>query len=382
VSSDAAAASIGSIAPSSGQVAEDAGPLAASSPDDAGSGPTGPFDAGIPGARVGPGTTLAGCAIFPPENPWNLAIDGPGVHVIHDYDSELPQDTSLHADFGAYSDGVGIPYVVVDGGRPDQPIAFTVYAAESDPGPGGWIGRNPNDAGGSTGHTAWPFFVGMPVEGNPAPGGVPGSLSGDQHAIVLQQGMGGCVSYEAWSCVQVTEPPFACGNGAVFDLTSNALRPAGWTSADVAGLSVLAGLVKLSEVRVGAITHAIRVTLLHTQSGYVSPARHAVEPGGGAAPIGSAYPPMGLRLRLKGSVSLAGLSTPAQTVALAMKTYGLIVADVGKDFFFQGDSDDGWNDAAPDGVGTLIDELSSGIATLKGSDFEAIDSGKPSTLGL
>jgi hypothetical protein len=222
----------------------------------------------------------------------------------------------------------------------------------------------------------------MPIEGNPAPGGVPGSLSGDQHGIVLQQGAGGCVSYEGWSCVQVTKPPFACANGAVFHLASNALRPPGWTSADAAGLSVLAGLVRLSEVRAGAITHAIRVTFLHTQSGYIAPARHAVVPGGGAAPIGSAYPPMGLRLRLKASVSIAGLSTPAQIVARAMRTYGLIVADVGSDWFFQGDSDDGWNDLAPDGIGTLIGELSPSIASLTGSDFEAIDSGDPSTLGL
>ena len=83
-----------------------------------------------------------------------------------------------------------------------------------------------------------------------------GNLPGDQHGLVLQQGAAGCTSYEAWNCVVVSSPPFQCANGAVFDLSSNELRPAGWTSADAAGLSILAGLVKLSEVQAGEVTHA------------------------------------------------------------------------------------------------------------------------------
>ena len=124
----------------------------------------------------------------------------------------------------------------------------------------------------------------MKIEGDPAAGGTPGNLPGDQHGMVLQQGGGGCTLYEAWNCVVVSSPPFQCANGAVFDFTSNTLRPAGWTSADAAGLPVFAGLVRLSEVQAGAVTHAVRITFNSTQNGYVPPATHAASSTRSAAP--------------------------------------------------------------------------------------------------
>jgi hypothetical protein len=339
-----------------------------------------PTVGGVPGGAAGAGTTVSGCEIFPADNPWNVRIDGAGVQVIHTYDAALPQGTSLHPDFGGYTmDTGGIPYNVVPASQADVQTVFSVSASESDPGPNGWMGgMTPT---GATGTTDYPFFLGMHIEGNPAPGGTPGSLPGDQHAIVLQQGGSAgdpCTSYEAWNCVVSSTLPFQCANGAVFDLTSNMLRPAGWTSADAAGLSILAGLVKLSEVQAGAVTHAIRVTFNNTQNGYIPPATHAAS----SKPLGSPYPPMGLRLRLMANVPTSSYTQASQTIMAAMKEYGLIVADNGSDWFFQGDSDDGWTVAAPDGQDTLINEIVGDFRMLRGSDFEAVYSGAPVGTGL
>jgi hypothetical protein len=323
------------------------------------------------------GATISGCQIFPADNPWNVAIDGPGVQVIHTYDSQLPQTTTLHPDWGDYTTNhYGIPFNVAAATQADVTTTFSYAANESDPGPGGWVGTNPNTSGSSMGTTAYPFFTTMKIEGDPAPGGTPGSLPGDQHAIVLLQGASGCKLYEAWNCVKASSPPIQCANGAVFDLTSNALRPLGWTSADAAGLPILPGLVRLSEVQAGAVNHAIRITLNATEKAYILPATHA------ASSRTSPYPPMGLRLRLKASVPTSSYTAASRVIMAALKKYGFIVADNGSDWYFQGDSDDGWAATAPNGLDTLIGEISSDFHHLTGADFEAIDSGAAVTTGL
>jgi hypothetical protein len=315
--------------------------------------------------------------VFPPDNPWNTMIDGADVLLNHAYDSNIPQGTELHPDFGGFSmQGYGIPYSVVPATQALEDVEFSQYASESDPGPNGWIGANPVMSGAANGETMYPFFTGMHIEGNPKAGGTPGSLSGDQHALVLSQGSAGCKVYEAWRCVAGGGPPFQCANGAIFDLTSNALRPAGWTSADAAGLSIFAGLVKLSEVKAGAINHAIRVTFNNIAKDYISPATHAA--GGDALPD----PPMGLRLRLKASVEISTYTVESQTIMKAMKKYGLIIADIGSDWYFSGDSNDGWLDQGQDGKDKLIYEITGDFGNLHGSDFEAIQSGKAVNTGL
>jgi hypothetical protein len=333
---------------------------------------------GVPGGVAGPGAQVSGCEIFPADNPWNTLIDGPAVEVIHAYDSELPQSTHLHPDFGGWTQGYGIPYNVVPSSQALQDIDFTVYADESDPGPMGWIGTDPVTANAVMGETMWPFFTGIKIEGNPMAGGTPGNLPGDQHGLVLQQGSSAssCVSYEAWNCVSGGGAPFQCANGAVFPLNSNALRPLGWTSADAAGLSVLAGLVKLAEVQAGAVNHAIRMTFNDTENAYILPATHA------ASNKSAPYPPMGLRLRLKSSVSISSYHAESQIIMTAMQKYGLIIADNGSDWYFQGDSNDGWNGTAKDGKDTIIDELVGDFGNITGADFEAIFSGTPQKTGL
>ena len=163
-------------------------------------------------------------------------------------------------------------------------------------------------------------------------------------------------------------PGWNAGSGAKFDLSSNTLRPDGWTSADAAGLPVLPGLVKVSEVQAGAIHHALRFTVQKSQQGYIHPATHA------AGDNNASLPPMGLRLRLKASFDTSPFTGPTLVILTAMKQYGLILADNGSDWYVSGDSDDAWTN--------LMDQLSSDFGKVTGNDFEAVQTGAISTAGL
>jgi hypothetical protein len=328
----------------------------------------------VAGMVPGPGTFIAGCQIFPADNAWNVNVSSPSIVTTSSY-TGIPQGTHLHPDFGGWSpDGggtYGIPYNVVSHGQPDVSITFNQYASESDPGPGGWT-TNPN--GGDTGVTAYPIPNGAKIEGDPGSG----QTAGDDHLLVLEQGAScgaPCALWETWDTVGGSAPPWTAANGAMWDLGSNGLRPLGWTSADAAGLSVFAGLVKFDEVAAGVVTHAIRVTFQNTQAGYVLPATHFA----GLSALGGADPPMGLHLRLKGSFVTSSFSGPGQIVAQAMKTYGLVVADIGSDWYFQGDSDDRWNDY--DVSDSYIGELLTDFAKVTGADFDVLDTGVPSNEG-
>ena len=136
------------------------------------------------------------------------------------------------------------------------------------------------------------------------------------------------------------ENGYTCGSGAIFNLNSNALRPAGWTSADAAGLPIFPGLVRYDEVvGRGEINHAIRFTVVHSRKGYISPARHFASRNAGAN-----LPPMGMRLRLRASYDISGFPHQAQVILRALKTYGLILADNGSNMFISGAPDARWND--------------------------------------
>lgn len=323
----------------------------------------------VAGMVPGPGTFVGGCQIFPATNAWNMDVSSPNIATTSIY--SLPQSKHLHPDFGGWSASTGgpygIPFNLVPATQPDVPITFNAYASESDPGPGGWT-TNPN--GGDTGVTAYPIPNNAKIEGDPPTGQVPG----DDHLLVLQQGAScgaPCTLWEAGGTVGGSGPPWTADCGATWNLSSNALRPLGWTSVDAAGLSVFAGLVKLAEVKAGLVTHAIRVTFNKTQNGYVYPATHFA----GSSPLGSSDPPMGLRLRLKAAFDTSKFSTPGKVIAQGMKTFGLIVADNGSDWYFQGDSDDGWN--AQDVTDSYIGELLTDFDTVTGADFEVLDTGAP-----
>ena len=272
--------------------------------------------------------------LLPADNPWNVRVDSlpldPGSA---GYIAHMEPDTGLHPDFGTVWGGapIGIPYVVVPGDQPKVPIDF-YYPDESDSGP-------------------YPIPPDAPVEG--AGGWLDG---GDRHVLVLDPDHQ--LLYEVYDAHRDGDHWHA-GSGAVFDLTSNALRPDGWTSADAAGLPILPGLVRYDEVvGEGVIDHALRFTIATTQRAYVYPATHFASDETDAE-----LPPMGLRVRLKASYDISGFPREVRVVLQALKTYGMMVADNGADWYVGGSPDPRWDD-----------EALSAIRAVKGSDFEVVDS--------
>jgi hypothetical protein len=284
-----------------------------------------------PAAAASP--ALGGCTILPANSVWNTPIDQLPVdsHSL-EYVKNIGQALPLHADFGSgqYGD-YGIPFNVVPQGQAKVPVSFD-YADESDAGP-------------------YPIPPSPKIEGG-----------SDRHILVLEQGT--CKLYETWNSRRVGGS-WQAGSGAVFDLTSNALRPDGWTSADAAGLPILPGLARYDEVAAGAINHALRFTVPCTADFYIWPARHKAVPDSCPAtpPAGTRVPPNGLRFRLKAGVSLAGMSPAAQVILTALKKYGMIVADNGSSWYLSGAPDIGWND----------DALVADFNKIHGSDFEVVD---------
>jgi hypothetical protein len=338
------AAACGSPGSSAGPGAGgDSGASASSGSSSGGSGSGSGSGSSSGGGPAGAGPALGGCSIFPADNPWNTRIDDTTKFPVHpkwsSYQANMNLTRGLHPDWGDWTnDHYGIPWQTVPAGQARVPMTFQ-YASESDPGP-------------------YPFPPDAKVEGGAGSGG-------DMHVLVIDTGA--CALYETWSSTFVN-PGWSCGSGARFDLASNALRPDGWTSADAAGLPILPGLVKVSEVQAGAVQHAIRFTMARTQQAYIHPAVHA------AGSADATLPPMGLRLRLKATFDASPFTGASRVVILALQQYGVILADNGSDWYISGDSDDAWT--------PLMDSLVQDLKKVHGSDFEAVDTGPISTAGL
>lgn len=272
---------------------------------------------------------IAGCPVFPADNPWNTNIANAPLHPNSaNFIASISASGGngfLHADFGSNPD-YGIPYIVVPETQPPVPVTFTDYGDESDPGP-------------------YPIPLDAPIE-----------AGGDRHVVALQQGS--CRLYELFNA-QPTAAGWEASSGAVFDLRSNRLRPVGWTSADAAGLPILPGLARFDEVKAGEIRHALRVTVGRTQRGYVHPATHWA-----SSSDDPDLPPMGLRLRLRADYDTSGYTGDARVILEALKTYGLIVADNGSSWFISGATDARWND----------EDLNQ-LKRVPGSAFEAVYTG-------
>jgi hypothetical protein len=268
--------------------------------------------------------------LFPATNPWNQPVDTARVDPNSDAIVNLIGPAkSFHPDFGASWNGgpFGIPYVVVSGTQGKVPVSFD-YDDESDPGP-------------------YPIPPDAPIEGG-------SSSSGDRHVLIVDRDA--WKLYELFAAYPQADGSWHAGSGAVFDLGSNALRPAGWTSADAAGLPILPGLVRYDEVVAGEIAHALRFTVSHTQRAYLPPARHWA-----SSDTDPLRPPMGMRVRLKASFNLGAYPARVQVILRALKKYGMIVADNGSDWYLSGVADARWNDSE---INTL--------KQLKGSDFEVV----------
>lgn len=282
---------------------------------------------------LGTAANLNGKAVFPSDNPWNQRIDTAQVDPSSDtLINSIGRTTHLHPDFGS-DPTYGIPYIIVSGSTTKVPMTFD-YSSESDPGP-------------------YPIPSNAPIEGG-------SNSSGDRHILVIDRD--NWKLYETWN----TWPSgggWHAGSGAEFDLNSNTLRPDGWTSADAAGLPIFPGLVRYEEVKNGLITHAIRFTVQQSRKAYVYPARHCA-----SSLTSPSYPPMGMRVRLKASVDISGYPHDAQVILQAMKTYGLILADNGSNWFFTGSTDSRWDD----------NQLNT-IKQLTGNDFEVVKMGEITT---
>jgi hypothetical protein len=270
---------------------------------------------------------LAGCNLFPADNPWNQRVDGLPIAANSDaIVQSIGAGTGLHPDFGSgtWNGGlIGIPYNVVTSAQKKVAVSFD-YADESDAGP------------------------------YPIPAKVNIESGSDRHALIVDSSA--CRLYELYA-LRKKGSRWQAGSGAIWSLDSNALRPAGWTSADAAGLPILPGLARYDEVAAGSIDHALRFTVARTQRAYVYPARHYA-----STLTDPNLPPMGLRLRLRGDYPTAGFPPQARVVLEALKRYGMMVADNGSNWYITGAPDSRWNN----------DDLHT-LGLVKGSDFQVIE---------
>ncbi|MEJ2600679.1 MAG: hypothetical protein P8Z00_20280 [Anaerolineales bacterium] len=272
---------------------------------------------------------IAGCPSFPASNVWNTAVDQLPVDPQSDnYVQSIGPNTGLHPDFGSgtwQGQPIGIPYNVVTSAVPGVKVTF-YYDGESD-------------------HGLYPIPSNPLIEGG-----------SDRHILIVEREQ--CYLYELFDA-SLSGDQWSAGSGAIFSLHSNDLREDGWTSADAAGLPILPGLARYDEVAGGAIKHALRFTVSETRNEHIWPARHDASSNNDAN-----LPPMGQRFRLKASYQIPASFSPQTKVILqALKTYGMILADNGSDWYISGVPDPGWNDDR------LVPELSQ----VKGSDFEAVD---------
>jgi len=284
-------------------------------------------------APIAPGSLQ----IFPPDNPWNQDISTLPVHPNSaNFIASIGENRGLHPDFGTVWQGapIGIPYVFVHGDQPRVPVSF-YYPTQSDPGP-------------------YPIPPNPPIEGGP-------DSDGDRHILIIDVDNHMLYElYDAWP----DGPGWSCGSGAIFDLNSNAVRPAGWTSADAAGLPIFPGLARYDEiVERGELRHALRFTVSRTQNAYIYPARHQA-----SSSTNPNHPPMGLRVRLKADFDVAPFPHSVQVILRGLKRYGMLVADNGSDWYVSGAPDPRWND----------DDLSS-LSNVKGRDFDVVYTGEPET---
>lgn len=261
----------------------------------------------------GPNSSLLGLRLLPDDSPWNRDISGDPV----DPNSKkilakIGLDTPLRADFGPDWEGapIGIPYVVVSGDQKRVPVTFSV-SEESDPGP-------------------YPIPKDAPIEGGP-------KGDGDRHVLVFDKD--NWMLFELFNAHPLGKGAWKAEGGAVWNLRENQVRPDRWTSADAAGLPILPGLARYDEVvEKGSIDHALRFTLKKTRKAYVPPASHWASES-----EDETLPPMGMRVRLKADYDISGFAPEAQVILQGLKTYGMILADNGSDFFLSGAPDERWN---------------------------------------
>jgi hypothetical protein len=301
-------------------------------------------------AALGAAANTNGDIPFPADNAWNMDISNTTAYPVDAESAALiahiGATTGLHMDFGTTAELYGIPYVIVDATQPLVAVAInsaTGYPSESDVFP-------------------MPIHAGAPIEGgsNYAAGG------GDGHVIVLSRSpLTGRVQqlFELWHAQRQTDGSWTADSSAAFDISSDNVRPTtegecDVTSADAAGLPIFPGLVRYDEVESGAIHHALRFTVSASRAAFLPPANHWA-----SSSTAADYPPMGMRVRLKASYAIpSSFSKESKVILQALKTYGMIVADNGSDWYISGATDDRWSNLP----------LYAEMASVTGSNFEVL----------
>jgi hypothetical protein len=272
---------------------------------------------------------IGSCSFYPSNNIWNVPVNTLPVHARSaSWINSIGRYTGFHMDFGSGTwDGgpIGIPYNIVSGSQVSHYTLNFYYPDQSDPGP-------------------------YPIPANPLQ-----EYGSDHHILIVDRE--NCDLYEIYDA-SFNGGQWSGGSGAIWSLNSNDLRPADWTSADAAGLPILAGLVRYDEIAAGQINHALRFTASDTNS-YIWPARHLTS---GAPGTLTSTPPMGARFRLKTSYDISGFPSELRIILQAMKTYGIILADNGSNWYVSGAPDERWDN-------DMLHQLD----VLMGNDFEAVD---------
>lgn len=271
---------------------------------------------------------LGGCQIFPNDNFWNVPVDHLPVHPSSNaWVNSIGQGTGFHMDFGSgtWNGGpIGIPYNIASAAAVNEYAVDFYYPDESDAGP-------------------YPLPSSPQIE-----------HGSDHHILTVETD--NCFLYEIYDA-SWNGANWSAGSGAIWDLNSNTLRPDTWTSADAAGLAILPGLARYNEVANGVITHALRFTATCTANYYIWPAKHKAPSGLCQTPV-----PFGARFRLKADYDISGFSQQAQVLLQAFKTYGIVLADNGSDWYVSGSPNPLWDN----------DQLHE-LDVIQGSDFEAVD---------
>ena len=274
---------------------------------------------------------IGNCPVFPADHIWNTPVDNLPVNANSAaWISRVGPGVGAHADFGSglwQGEPFGFPYITVPGTQTKYPASFT-YVTESDPGP-------------------YAVPLDAPIQSGP-------TSTGDRHVLSID--VDNCILYEFYKAYPQTAS-WNAGSGAIFNLLGYTLRPAGWTSADAAGLPIFPGMVRYEEVANGEIRHALRFTVPQTQKAYIWPARHYA-----SSITDPTYPPMGARFRLRASFDVTPYPPEVQVILRCLKRYGMIVADNGGAWHIGGTQDDRWNNDNLHQIGSVL-----------GSDFEAVD---------
>jgi hypothetical protein len=276
-----------------------------------------------------PGPQIAGCPLFPADSVWSAPIDKlPKDHHSDVYISMMSPERTVHPDFSS-NQNYGVPINIIPGTMKRVGVEFET--------------RDESDLGN------YPIPPDVQIEGGSS------SQGGDRHILLIDKDR--CLLFELFGAESQKDGGWKAGSGIKMDLTDNALRGEGKTSADASGLPILPGLVRYDEVAAGEIKHALRFTTPKTQRAYVWPARHFA-----SRLTDPTYPPMGMRFRLRADYDLTGFSKPNQVILTALKRYGMILADNGGPWFVTGSPDPRWDDRDLHKLGKV-----------KGSDFEAVD---------